>query len=350
MARKELETGSKIKTNRTRESINKEPLKCAADLSTSLSLSPSSSSASPNSDSNSSSNNSTNGTKIQASRELENLMASLSMYKPISPSSDKQPTNPMNETKSNSNNKRGQAGLKNVCNACGGSINGQVITAMGSLWHPDHFRCFYCQCSIGTSIFYEKDNKPYCEHDYLQLFSPKCAACTMPILDKMLTALNKSWHLKCFACKSCARPLNDESFLEINQSAYCKDCYVNELAPKCKRCSEAIIDNFISALDAYFHPSCFVCVDCGVPFNATSFYEYQGMPYCEMHYHSKRGSLCNSCSQPINGRCITALNKKYHPEHFNCSFCQQTLNKGTFKTCPNEKPYCHPCFLKLFPV
>lgn len=90
--------------------------------------------------------------------------------------------------------------------------------------------------------------------------------------------------------------------------------------------------------------------ECGVAFNATSFYEYQNMPYCELHYHLKRGSLCNSCSQPINGRCITALNKKYHPEHFNCSFCLQTLNKGTFKTCPNEKPYCHQCFQKLFPI
>jgi paxillin len=129
-----------------------------------------------------------------------------------------------------------------------------------------------------------------------------------------------------------------------------RDCYVTDLAPKCKRCVQPIVENFISALDAYFHPSCFVCVECGVAFNATSFYEYQDMPYCELHYHLKRGSLCNSCSQPINGRCITALNKKYHPEHFNCSFCLQTLNKGTFKTCPNEKPYCHQCFQKLFPI
>ena len=129
-----------------------------------------------------------------------------------------------------------------------------------------------------------------------------------------------------------------------------RDCYITDLAPKCKRCVQPIVENFISALDAYFHPSCFVCVECGVAFNATSFYEYQDMPYCELHYHLKRGSLCNSCSQPINGRCITALNKKYHPEHFNCSFCLQTLNKGTFKTCPNEKPYCHQCFQKLFPI
>ena len=38
----------------------------------------------------------------------------------------------------------------------------------------------------------------------------------------MLTALNKSWHLQCFVCKACKKSLNDESFLEIDNSAYCK--------------------------------------------------------------------------------------------------------------------------------
>ena len=88
--------------------------------------------------------------------------------------------------------------------------------------------------------------------------------------------------------------------------------------------------------------------ECGLPFNTSNFYEHNNMPYCEIHYHLKRGSLCSGCQQPINGRCITAMNKKFHPEHFNCSFCLKQLNKGTFKE-QNEKPYCQLCFLKLFP-
>ena len=71
------------------------------------------------------------------------------------------------------------------------------------------------------------------------------------------------------------------------------------------------------------------------------------MPYCEIHYHLKRGSLCANCEMPINGRCITALNKKYHPEHFACSFCFQHLNKCTFKE-QNDKLYCHLCFSQNF--
>ncbi|RNA08466.1 paxillin isoform X2 [Brachionus plicatilis] len=163
----------------------------------------------------------------------------------------------------------------------------------------------------------------------------------------MLTALSKTWHLKCFVCFSCKKLLNDESFLEIENSAYCKDCYVSNMAPKCKRCSKAIIENFISALNGYWHPHCFVCQECAMPFNSSCFFEYADMPYCEFHYHQKRGSLCSTCQAPINGRCITALNKKFHPEHFTCSYCLKQLSKGTFRE-NNERPFCHQCYKKLF--
>uniref|UniRef100_A0A8C6XT13 LIM zinc-binding domain-containing protein n=1 Tax=Naja naja TaxID=35670 RepID=A0A8C6XT13_NAJNA len=52
-------------------------------------------------------------------------------------------------------------------------------------------------------------------------------------------------------------------------------------------------------------------------------------------------SLCSGCEKPITGRCITAMGRKFHPEHFVCAFCLKQLNKGTFKE-QNEKPYCHP--------
>ncbi|XP_055589168.1 transforming growth factor beta-1-induced transcript 1 protein-like [Uranotaenia lowii] len=87
--------------------------------------------------------------------------------------------------------------------------------------------------------------------------------------------------------------------------------------------------------------------DCRQPFSGGSFFDHEGLPYCETHYHAKRGSLCAGCSKPITGRCITAMFKKFHPEHFVCAFCLKQLNKGTFKE-QNDKPYCHQCFDKLF--
>lgn len=87
--------------------------------------------------------------------------------------------------------------------------------------------------------------------------------------------------------------------------------------------------------------------DCRQPFQGGSFFDHEGLPYCETHYHAKRGSLCAGCSKPITGRCITAMFRKFHPEHFVCAFCLKQLNKGTFKE-QNDKPYCHGCFDKLF--
>lgn len=87
--------------------------------------------------------------------------------------------------------------------------------------------------------------------------------------------------------------------------------------------------------------------DCRMPFVSGQFFDHEGQPYCETHYHAKRGSLCAGCHKPIAGRCITAMFKKFHPEHFVCAFCLKQLNKGTFKE-QNLKPYCHSCFDKLF--
>ncbi len=48
-----------------------------------------------------------------------------------------------------------------------------------------------------------------------------------------------------------------------------------------------------------WHPDCFVCKECGEPFRGGQFYEHEGFPYCETHYHGLRGSLCAGCHKPI---------------------------------------------------
>ena len=90
-----------------------------------------------------------------------------------------------------------------------------------------------------------------------------------------------------------------------------------------------------------------VVQECRTPFGAKSFFDHEGLPYCETHFHARRGSLCVTCNKPVTGRCVTAMFRKYHPEHFVCTYCQRQLNKGTFKE-QNNKPYCQQCFVRLF--
>ncbi|XP_017853882.1 paxillin isoform X1 [Drosophila busckii] len=236
---------------------------------------------------------------------------------------------------------------KGCCNACEKPIVGQVITALGKTWHPEHFTCNHCSQELGTRNFFERDGFPYCEPDYHNLFSPRCAYCNGAILDKCVTALDKTWHTEHFFCAQCGQQFGEDGFHERDGKPYCRTDYFEMFAPKCNGCNRAIMENYISALNSQWHPDCFVCRDCRQPFQGGSFFDHEGLPYCETHYHAKRGSLCAGCSKPITGRCITAMFKKFHPEHFVCAFCLKQLNKGTFKE-QKDKPYCHACFDKIF--
>jgi len=236
---------------------------------------------------------------------------------------------------------------KGICFACNKPIVGQVITALGHTWHPEHFCCAHCNMELGTQNFFERDGKPYCEQDYHRLFSPRCGYCQQPILDKCISALGQTFHPECFCCSACGEQFGDDGFHEKDDAAYCKTCYFDQFAPKCGGCNLPITDNFISALNMQWHPGCFVCKECQMPFTDGNFFEHEGFPYCEQHYHALRGSLCAGCHKAISGRCITAMFRKFHPEHFVCSFCLKQLNKGTFKE-QGEKPYCHECFDRLF--
>ncbi|XP_074527137.1 paxillin isoform X2 [Halichoeres trimaculatus] len=292
-----------------------------------------------------------------ATRELDELMASLSDFKIMAQGKGGVPGGPPTQVNKLDNmlgslqsdlNKLGvQTVAKGVCGACCKPIVGQVVTAMGRTWHPEHFVCTHCQEEIGSRNFFERDGQPYCEKDYHNLFSPRCYYCNGPILDKVVTALDRTWHPEHFFCAQCGSFFGPEGFHEKDGKAYCRKDYFDMFAPKCGGCARAILENYISALSSLWHPECFVCRECFTPFVNGSFFEHDGQPYCEVHYHERRGSLCSGCQKPITGRCITAMSKKFHPEHFVCAFCLKQLNKGTFKE-QNDKPYCHGCFIKLF--
>lgn len=290
-----------------------------------------------------------------ATRELDELMASLSDFKVQSniqsqappPAPPNKLDNMLGSLQSDLNRLGVQTVAKGVCGACKKPIVGQVVTAMGKTWHPEHFVCTHCLEEIGSKNFFERDGLPYCETDYHNLFSPRCHYCNGPILDKVVTALDKTWHPEHFFCAQCGDFFGPEGFHEKDGKAFCRRDYFDVFAPKCGGCARAIFENYISALNSLWHPECFVCRECYTPFINGSFFDHEGQPFCESHYHERRGSLCSGCQKPITGRCITAMAKKFHPEHFVCAFCLKQLNKGTFKE-QKDKPYCHGCFNKLF--
>ncbi|XP_057883234.1 leupaxin [Melospiza georgiana] len=234
-----------------------------------------------------------------------------------------------------------------ICASCRKPIAGKVLTALGKTWHPEHFTCARCGQELDKGPFFEQGGRAFCEEDYHQAFSPRCAYCAGPIREKVLTALDQTWHPEHFFCAHCGKVFGDEGFLERNGKPYCHQDFLAMFAPKCQGCERPVIDNYLSALQGVWHAECFVCTECLTGFTGGSFFELEGRPYCELHFHQRQGTICHGCGRPVSGRCITAAGRRYHPEHFICSYCLGRLHKGTF--CERgDKMYCQPCHDKLF--
>ncbi|KAJ8374475.1 hypothetical protein SKAU_G00050550 [Synaphobranchus kaupii] len=236
---------------------------------------------------------------------------------------------------------------KGLCASCGKCIVGKMLTALGEVWHPEHFVCTSCGTGLGTCSFFEREGKAYCETDYQNLFSPRCAYCKGPILQNILTAMDHTWHPEHFFCNHCGEVFGADDFLERDGKPYCSKDFYRLFAPKCSGCGEPVQENYLSAANGTWHPDCFVCADCLNPFLDGCFMELDGRPLCSLHYHSRQGMLCGGCGAPISGRCISALDRKFHPEHFVCAFCLRQLNQGVFKE-EAGKPYCSTCHGQLF--
>ncbi|NXF55215.1 LPXN protein, partial [Oceanites oceanicus] len=231
-----------------------------------------------------------------------------------------------------------------VCATCHKPIAGKVLTALGKIWHPEHFTCTRCGQELGGRPFFERGGRAYCEEDYHQVFSPHCAYCAGPIREVSPPGL--PGHPPA-ATGRLTSPLPAESFHERSGKPYCRQDFLAMFAPKCQGCERPVTDNYLSALQGVWHPECFVCAECLSSFASGSFFELEGRPYCELHFHQRQGSICHGCGRPVTGRCITAAGRKYHPEHFICAYCLGQLQKGTFRE-RGDKMYCQACHDKLF--
>ncbi|KAI7685937.1 Paxillin [Sarcoptes scabiei] len=237
------------------------------------------------------------------------------------------------------------------CYGCTKPIQGTPLRAMGHDWHPECFNCDKCHVPLSPDNFYEKNGRPYCENCFHKLYSPKCCACNKPIKGKPVFAMGKEWHPECFVCSypSCGRILSPDDFEQHEGKPYCKYHFGEMFLPKCFACKKPIKDKVVSALGKTWHPECFACVQCGVPLDLNAFREKDGLPYCEADYHALFSPKCAACEAPIVEKCLTALNKTWHPEHFTCAHCNKPMSDDPDGYHEHEsKGYCRPCYIELF--
>ncbi|KAM9803776.1 LOW QUALITY PROTEIN: LIM domain-binding protein 3-like [Neosynchiropus ocellatus] len=175
-----------------------------------------------------------------------------------------------------------------LCGACNSIIRGPFLVALGRSWHPEEFNCHYCNVSLADVSFVEEQNNVYCENCYEEFFAPTCARCSTKIMGEVMHALRQTWHTTCFVCAACGKPFGNSLFHMEDGEPYCEKDYVALFSTKCHGCDFPVEagDKFIEALGHTWHDTCFVCAVCHVNLEGQPFYSKKDKPLCKKHAHA----------------------------------------------------------------
>ncbi|KAI1231673.1 hypothetical protein IHE44_0007751 [Lamprotornis superbus] len=165
---------------------------------------------------------------------------------------------------------------------------GPFLVAMGRSWHPEEFNCAYCKTSLADMCFVEEQNSVYCERCYEQFFAPTCARCHTKIMGEVMHALKQTWHTSCFVCAACKKPFGNSLFHMEDGEPYCEKDYIALFSTKCHGCDYPVEagDKFIEALGHTWHDTCFICAVCHVNLEGQPFYSKKDKPLCKKHAHA----------------------------------------------------------------
>uniref|UniRef100_A0A8C5KT89 Zyxin n=1 Tax=Jaculus jaculus TaxID=51337 RepID=A0A8C5KT89_JACJA len=123
------------------------------------------------------------------------------------------------------------------CNTCGQPITDRMLRATGKAYHPQCFTCVVCACPLeGTSFIVDQANRPHCVPDYHKQYAPRCSVCAEPIMPEpgrdetvRVVALDKNFHMKCYKCEDCGKPLSieadDNGCFPLDGHVLCRKCY-----------------------------------------------------------------------------------------------------------------------------
>ena len=104
-----------------------------------------------------------------------------------------------------------------------------------------------------------------------------------------------------------------------NQYPLCEVDYFRRLDLLCHACGGALRGSYITALDRKYHIEHFTCSVCPTIFGAQdSYYEHEGDVFCHYHYSTKFAQKCNGCSTAILKQFVeifrNGANQHWHPE------------------------------------
>ncbi|XP_071792648.1 actin-binding LIM protein 1-like isoform X4 [Asterias amurensis] len=217
------------------------------------------------------------------------------------------------------------------CKACGDYLEGEVVTALGDTYHKFCFVCARCghafdsgdevsldkrlgccfclqchlQCSLCRLTISPGEKVTYNGNDVL------CTKCSPTAKDGPNGTLPTTKDKKSSKSKSSNKP---------------KQAVAATI--RCAHCSHEIVNGqALIALEKHWHVTCFKCAVCSKPLSA-EYMGREGKPYCEKHYQQNFGVKCSHCEQFITGRVLEAGDKRYHPTCAKCGRCGSHFAEG----------------------
>lgn len=121
----------------------------------------------------------------------------------------------------------------------------------------------------------------------------------------------------------------------------CERDYFRRLNLVCENCGEALRGAYISALDKKYHVEHFTCTMCDIVFGPEdSYYEHENKVYCHYHYSVNYAAKCSGCKVAILKQFVeinrNSLDEFWHPE---CYMIHKVTPRHP--TVITKSPYTH---------
>ena len=145
-----------------------------------------------------------------------------------------------------------------TCTRCDKLIKDEYVDIDGLNYHSTCFKCVDCQTPFKGKIFavlfnlenclglqyYKYNGVPYCTECYKKRAST-CAKCDKEILGKIYSAMNKTFHLECFACSLCNKAFDEGNYIPFNDQGYHSECYKAKFTMFCFICTKEIWGEYL---------------------------------------------------------------------------------------------------------
>ncbi|KAM9086770.1 actin-binding LIM protein 2 isoform 2-T2 [Megaptera novaeangliae] len=188
-----------------------------------------------------------------------------------------------------------------LCNTCGNVCRGEVLRVQSKYFHIQCFVCKECGCDLAEGGFFVRQGEYICTQDYQRLYGTRCFSCDQFIEGEVVSALGKTYHPNCFVCAVCRLPFPPGDRVTFNG----KEC---------------------------------MCQKCSLPTSAGS-----SVPLSQGLWS------CKGCGVEIkNGQSLVALDKHWHLGCFKCKTCGKQLNAEYISK--DGLPYCEADYHTKFGI